>query len=93
MNIKLLQFTNGDVIIGDLNYDQIKNPFILTYFTHKEEDGPVLSLTPYVLFAEDHTLSINPNNVVWRATPNKYMIEDYKLAMERTYNPPNETTA
>lgn len=94
MDIKLLQFTNGDVIIGYYDNDVIKNPFLLTYHVHKQEDGPVLSLIPYALFTVEHSINVNPVNVIWKANPNKYMIEDYKLAVDRVHNPPEgETTA
>ena len=92
MNIKLLQFTNGDVIIGEYNYDVVKNPFLLTYHVHKEEDGPVLSMVPYALFAVNHSINVNPSNVIWKADPNLYMIEDYRVAVDRVHNPPSETT-
>ena len=93
MALKIIQFTSGQVVMGDYTDGVLYKPFILDYVKYSDTEKAVLALAPFVLFSKDFKLNVNVNNVVWTADVTEALEKDYNNALENMSKPADEQVA
>ena len=94
MNIRLFQFLNGDLLIGELVGDgliriQIKNPLRVIIVPNRAQPnaGASIGFAPFCEFSEDKVYSFNTSHIVTTMEPVQQFVNQYQQTFGNIMTP------
>ena len=90
MNIKIIQFNSGELIMAELNEEnyEIVNPLFI-HQQAQEGQGPKVYLYPYNILGTGN-ITLNPQNIVWTVDPEERLLNQYQENFSSIITPPSK---
>tara|TARA_B110000285_G_C15015579_1_gene558875 strand:- start:544 stop:828 length:285 start_codon:yes stop_codon:yes gene_type:complete len=90
MNIKIIQFNSGELIMAELNEEnyEIVNPLFI-HQQAQEGQGPKVNLYPYNILGTGN-ITLNPQNIVWTVDPEERLLNQYQENFSSIITPPSK---
>jgi hypothetical protein len=85
MTVQIIKLITGEEVIGDVTSGgsliTLKRPCVLQLMPSRADpERPMLGLVPYAIYAENHTITINDESVVWMSKPVDELYNQYQKA-------------